>query len=120
MATTRSRALAALGLGVALVLAVEALKPTVTVAQSPKPGYGRPPTAEEIRAIDIEVTPDGKGLATGSSTAAAGKSVYTRRCETCHGPTGREGPQDVLVGGQGSLATSKPQKTVGSYWPYAT
>jgi cytochrome c len=26
----------------------------------------------------------------------------------------------VLVGGQGSLATSRPQKTVGSYWPYAT
>ena len=26
----------------------------------------------------------------------------------------------MLVGGKGSLATSKPQKTVGSYWPYAT
>ena len=89
-------------------------------AQSPGSGFGRTPTAEELRAIDIEVTPDGKGLAPGASTASAGKSVYTRRCETCHGPTGKEGPQDVLVGGQGSLATSTPQKTVGSYWPYAT
>jgi cytochrome c len=88
--------------------------------QSPTLRYGRAPTPDELKAIDIEVTPDGKGLAPGSSTAAAGKSVYTRRCETCHGPTGKEGPQDVLVGGQGSLATSKPQKTVGSYWPYAT
>jgi cytochrome c len=26
----------------------------------------------------------------------------------------------VLVGGQGTLATLKPLKTVGSYWPYAT
>ena len=26
----------------------------------------------------------------------------------------------MLVGGQGSLATPTPQKTVGSYWPYAT
>ena len=46
--------------------------------------------------------------------------MYTRRCETCHGPTGKEGPQDVLVGGAGSLATERPLKTVGSYWPYAT
>ena len=78
------------------------------------------PTPEELKAIDIEVTPDGKGLLPGSGTAAAGKEVYTRRCETCHGPTGNEGPQDVLVGGKGSLNTSTPLKTVGSYWPYAT
>ena len=25
-----------------------------------------------------------------------------------------------MVGGQGTLATAKPLKTVGSYWPYAT
>jgi len=36
------------------------------------------------------VTPDGKGLAPGSSTAAAGKSVYVRRCETCHGQTAQK------------------------------
>jgi cytochrome c len=104
----------------ALVLVAQTFQPAATVAQSPTLGYGRTPTADELKAIDIEVTPDGKGIAPGSSTAAAGKSVYTRRCETCHGPTGKEGPQDVLVGGQGSLATSRPLKTVGSYWPYAT
>jgi cytochrome c len=52
-----------------------------------------------------------------------GKDVYTARCATCHGPSGVEGPQDVLVGGRGSLAAkaaSRPLKTVGSYWPYAT
>ena len=26
----------------------------------------------------------------------------------------------MLAGGQGSLTTSRPQKTVGSYWPHAT
>ncbi len=26
----------------------------------------------------------------------------------------------ALVGGQGTLNTAKPLKTVGSYWPYAT
>ena len=106
MAIVRSRASFALGLGFALVLVAQAFRPAVIAAQSPTLGYGRAPTPDELKAIDIEVTPDGKGLATGSSTAAAGKSVYTRRCETCHGPTGKEGPQDVLVGGQGSLATS--------------
>ena len=115
-----SRASVASALGLTLVLFAQAFRPAVTVAQSPPLGYGRAPTPDELKAIDIEVTPDGKGLAPGSSTAAAGKSVYTRRCETCHGPSGKEGPQDVLVGGQGSLATSTPQKTVGSYWPYAT
>jgi cytochrome c len=119
MVIARSR-VGAFGLTVALVLVSQAFPPAATVAQSPTPGYGRAPTADELKAIDIEVTPDGKGLAPGSGTAVAGKSVYTRRCETCHGPTGKEGPQDVLVGGQGSLATSRPLKTVGSYWPYAT
>jgi S-disulfanyl-L-cysteine oxidoreductase SoxD len=89
-------------------------------AQSPSFGVGRTPKPEELKAIDIEVTPDGKGLPAGRGTAAAGKDVYTRRCETCHGPTGTEGPQDVLVGGRGSLKTLRPLKTVGSYWPYAT
>jgi cytochrome c len=89
-------------------------------AQSPTFALGHAPSIDHLKAIDIEVTPDGKGLAPGSGTAAAGKDVYTRRCETCHGPTGTEGPQDILVGGRGSLATDRPLKTVGSYWPYAT
>jgi S-disulfanyl-L-cysteine oxidoreductase SoxD len=89
-------------------------------AQTPTYGLGRPPSPDEIKAIDIDVTPDGKGLPPGRGTAAVGKDVYTRRCETCHGPTGTEGPQEVLAGGQGSLTTARPQKTVGSYWPYAT
>ena len=28
--------------------------------------------------------------------------------------------KDKLVGGQGSLSSDKPLKTVGSFWPYAT
>jgi hypothetical protein len=89
-------------------------------AQSPTFGVGKTPTPDQLKQIDIDVTPDGKGLIPGSGTAAKGKDVYTRRCETCHGPTGKEGPQEALAGGKGSLATSKPLKSVGSYWPYAT
>jgi cytochrome c len=83
-------------------------------------GVGRPATDAELRAVDIEVLPDGRGLPPGSGTAEQGKSIYASRCVTCHGATGKEGPQDVLVGGRGTLASAKPIKTIGSYWPYAT
>ncbi|PYR01194.1 MAG: cytochrome C biogenesis protein CcdA, partial [Acidobacteria bacterium] len=84
------------------------------LSQSPTYGLGRRPAAEELQSIDIDVAPDGKGLPAGSGTAAIGKDVYTRRCETCHRATGKEGPQAVLAGGQGSLTTARPQKTIGS------
>ena len=64
--------------------------------------------------------PEGKELPPGSGTAADGAKIYAAQCAACHGKTGKEGPNDVLVGGQGTLNTSKPVKTVGSYWPYAT
>jgi len=113
MATAEGSALV-----LALACAVAAAAPLR--AQSPTYGVGRPATADEIKAIDIDVTPDGRGLLPGHGTASAGKAVYAARCVTCHGATGREGPQDVLVGGNGTLATARPLRTVGSYWPYAT
>src|SRR2546423_6773649 len=85
----------------AMAVGVVAICVKAVFAQSPTYGVGRAPTAAELKAIDIEVTPDGKGLVPGSGTAAAGKEVYARRCETCHGPTGAEGPPDVLAGGHG-------------------
>jgi S-disulfanyl-L-cysteine oxidoreductase SoxD len=133
MRTARSLAVALMFLGSATALAerpalVEwsAKALAERPGQSPSFGVGRTPTPAELNAVDIEVLPDGRGLPAGTSTAAAGKDVYTRRCVTCHGPTGVEGPQDVLVGGRGSLVSlgsqsgGHPVKTVGSYWPYST
>jgi S-disulfanyl-L-cysteine oxidoreductase SoxD len=88
--------------------------------QSPASGIGRPPTADELRRLDIAVMPDGRGLPRGSGTAAAGRDIYAAKCASCHGATGKEGPNDPLTGGQGSLATRRPLKTVGSFWPFAT
>ena len=82
--------------------------------------FGRTATPEEINLWDIDVRPDGKGLPEGSGTVAQGKSVYTDNCAACHGVNGQGGPKDRLVGGQGTLASDQPIKTVGSFWPYAT
>ncbi len=107
-------ALCALSMAAALAAASPAR------AQGPTYGLGRPPTADELKTEHIDVLPDGHGLPAGSGSADRGKVVYASRCAVCHGPTGREGPQDVLVGGKGTLRSGKPVKTVGSYWPYAT
>src|ERR1700730_6391170 len=82
--------------------------------------FGRRATPDEVKLWDIEVRPDGKGLPEGSGTVVHGKSVYEENCAACHGVNGQDGIKDRLVGGQGTLASDKPIKTVGSFWPYAT
>lgn len=83
-------------------------------------GLGRPATPWEIAGWDIDVAPDGKGLPPGRGTVAQGQAVYAERCASCHGAKGEGKPADRLVGGQGTLNTDKPIRTVGSFWPYAT
>jgi cytochrome c len=82
--------------------------------------FGRPATPEEIKLWDIDVRPDGKGLPPGSGSVVSGKAVFDENCAACHGPGGQNGIKDRLVGGQGTLASEHPIKTVGSFWPYAT
>ena len=89
-------------------------------AQSPTYGVGRPPTPDEIRALGSAIAPDGGGLPEGSGTVATGRAVFAAQCSRCHGPSGEGNVGPVLVGGQGTLATARPLKTIGSYWPYAT
>jgi cytochrome c len=117
------RVLAVVGAG-ALVAAFAA---PASRAQLPTYHLGRTPTAEEIKAWDVTIPPDGKGLPAGSGTATEGESVYTKRCESCHGAKGQKPKYDpeatrrtILVGGGGTLNTDKPVLTIGSYWPYAT
>jgi len=84
------------------------------------PALGRTPDPAHLAELDITVYPDGKGLPSGSGNAAQGKPLYQQHCQACHGPTGANGINDKLTGGGGTLNTNAPQKTVGSYWPYAT
>ena len=89
-------------------------------AQAPKYGAGKPATAAEISSLGVAIAPDGGGLPEGSGTALAGREVFAARCAKCHGEKGEGGVGPVLVGGQGTLRDARPNKTVGSFWPYAT
>ena len=69
-----------------------------TLAQSPTYGVGRTPTAEEIRAWDISISPTGEELPPGRGTVEEGALVYRRKgCAGCHGRTGTGGRADRLV-----------------------
>jgi cytochrome c len=82
-------------------------------------GIGRAATPAEIAGWNIDIDRDGNNLPTGSGTVVRGHAVFDEQCASCHGTKGEGGLGDQLVGGQGTIATPKPVKTVGSYWPYA-
>jgi mono/diheme cytochrome c family protein len=82
-------------------------------------GIGRAATPAEIAGWSIDIGRDGHGLPAGSGSVSHGREVFENQCAACHGDKGQGGIGDRLVGGQGTLASSKPVKTVGSYWPYA-
>ena len=48
-------------------------------------GLGRPATASELAAWDIDVRPDFKGLPKGSGSVSQGQDVWEARCAMCHG-----------------------------------
>ncbi|MFN7025144.1 MAG: c-type cytochrome [Pseudorhizobium sp.] len=80
---------------------------------------GRVATSDEIAAWNIDVRPDGLGLPEGRGTVAHGMEIYDENCATCHGDFGEAvGRWPVLAGGQGTLQAERPEKTIGSYWPY--
>jgi cytochrome c len=106
--------LAALALVLAQALA------TAAGAAPPPYGLGRAATPQEIAGWDIDVRADGAGLPPGRGAVSDGQAVFAQRCAACHGQGGEGGLADALVGGAGTLATAKPVRTVGSYWPYAT
>ena len=96
------------------------LAATALSAQSPASGVGRQATAEEVRSLGAAIAPDGGGLPEGSGTVAAGREVFAARCSKCHGDKAQGDIGPALVGGKGTLATQRPFKTVGSFWPYST
>lgn len=81
---------------------------------------GTPVSAADVAAWDIDVAPDGRGLPAGSGDVATGARIFAAKCAACHGANGEGLIGDALTGGQGTLTSANPKRTVGSYWPYAT
>lgn len=82
-------------------------------------GLGRVALPEEVTAWDIDIRPDGAGLPDGRGDVLTGEEVYTENCAMCHGDFGEAVDRwPVLAGGQGTLDSDDPVKTIGSYWPY--
>src|SRR5437588_11135406 len=73
-------------------------------AQSPTYGLGKTPTAEEIRAWDIAISPDGKELPPGGGTAKEGAPIYAQKCASCHGAAGSEGRAPQLIRSESTTA----------------
>jgi cytochrome c len=101
---------------------------TFAAAETKKPAetphrydIGRTATPQEIAGWDIDVRPDGQGLPPGRGSVKDGEALYMSRCAACHGEFGEgAGRWPPLAGGRGSLASHDPNKTVGSYFPYAS
>src|SRR5260221_1918429 len=101
------------------VFAVFALACTASAQAQSSSGIGRAATPAEIAGWNIDVNRDGNNLPPGSGTVSHGREVFEQQCAACHGAKGEGGIGDQLVGGQRTLATPKPVRTIGSYWPYA-
>ncbi len=82
-------------------------------------GLGRQALPEEVAAWDIDVRPDGTGLPEGEGDVWTGEEVFIEQCAACHGDFA-EGIDrwPTLAGGLGTLTHDRPEKTIGSYWPY--
>ena len=91
---TRAWAPACAGATAALLLV------TPAQAGAPFPGIGRAATPAEIRAWDIDVRPDFKGLPPGSGSVAQGQGIWDGKCASCHGTFGESNEVFTpLVGG---------------------
>ena len=103
------------------VVLTAALAAMPAVAKVGEYGIGKPATPEEIAGWDIDIRPDGKGLPPGSGSVEDGEMLYEEKCASCHGSFGEGvGRYPVLAGGEGTLTDERPDRTIGSYWPYAS
>ncbi len=96
---------------------------SATFAQEKFSGIGRTATSAEIKAWDIDVRPDFKGLPVGAGSVDKGQQIWESKCESCHGTFGESNEVFTpMVGGitqadiaSGQVATLKrtdfPQRT---------
>jgi S-disulfanyl-L-cysteine oxidoreductase SoxD len=104
---------------------------------SPWKDIGRPATANELKAWDIDVRPDFKGLPVGAGSVAKGEIVWEAQCASCHGTFGESNEvftpivggvskNDMITGNVANLLRRDfPQRTslmklstVSTLWDY--
>jgi S-disulfanyl-L-cysteine oxidoreductase SoxD len=103
----------------ALLLALSALLAACAAPVAPRAEsarLGQPVENHE----QLNVFPDGRGLPPGHGNVAGGGELFARHCAACHGDAGQGGTAEELAGAKRPLNTPSPDKTIGSYWPYAT
>ena len=84
------------------------------------PHFGVTPSADELATHDNLIFPSGQGLPQGMGTVSAGRALFAAKCASCHGADGRGGSGGELAGAERPLTDPQPDKTIGSYWPFAT
>tara|TARA_B100000029_G_scaffold514248_1_gene616343 strand:- start:224 stop:769 length:546 start_codon:yes stop_codon:yes gene_type:complete len=84
------------------------------------PHLGQEISSQEIAIWDNSIFPDGEGLPNGEGSVHEGEKIFNIKCLVCHGKKGLGHTADQLAGAQMSLTSQYPEKTIGSYWPYAT
>ena|SRR6185503_67832 len=88
---------------VAILLLLGGLLGSPTFAQSPTYGVGRTPTAEELRLMDISISPTGDELPPGRGTVKEGARLYAEKaCIACHGAEGVGGLAPILQSKKGA------------------
>ena len=100
-----------------LAAAIVVCASVAALAQGPTYRLGSTPSADEIKARDTAVSPGGKELPPGSGSVKEGATVYTQKCQACHGANGTG---TRLHRGLIPLGNAKPVKIEGSLVPYAT
>ena len=122
-----SRAARAALIGFAAVLASAVLSLTSPAAAQTKArpwgDVGRGATPAEIKAWDIDVRADFKGLPAGSGSVAKGQEVWEGKCANCHGIFGESNEVfSPIVGGttQDDVRTGRVANLLRSDYPQRT
>jgi S-disulfanyl-L-cysteine oxidoreductase SoxD len=107
---------------VTIPLLLVCLVASPAIAQSPTYGVGRTPTAEELRRMDIAISPEGDELPAGRGTAKEGALVYVQKaCIGCHGVGGIGGAAPALRSERGpEVPVWQKERILPLRSPYAT
>jgi len=107
---------------ISLALALALALAPLAAAKESFPGVGRAATPAEIRAWDIDVRPDFKGLPAGAGSVKKGEEVWEAKCASCHGTFGESNAvyppiaggvtqEDIRTGRAAALAKPGEQRT---------